>query len=213
VKTNHFQLVSLDLDYTTFMGNSVLFLNKMLGISEKLNEYQKNYRDGKITEKELNLRQTPILQTINLTKAFEALAKGPILRRLDRGVKMLQNEGINVQMLSLNPLQLFFTERYGIKSDISLVCEVDGDHFGEMREIPENKVELLRKYCLKNGIDLMRCAHVGDSQNDIRTFRAVGFSIALNSSDANVEKEASISLRTYDFIDVANTILRANDLA
>ena len=116
-------------------------------------------------------------------------------------------------MLTLNPFQIFFTKQYGIKSDISLLCEVEGDHLCEANEIPDNKVELLKKYCAKNGIDLIRCAHVGDSQNDIETFRNVGFSIALNTSDAPVGREASVSLRTNDFIDVANTIINANDLA
>ena len=213
MKNDHFLLVTLDLDYTTFLGNSVLFLNKVLGISEKLEEYHADYRDGKISEKELNVRQAPILQKISLSNAYEALAKGPILKRLDTGVKLLQKGGTDVQMLTFNPFQLFFTKYYGIKSDLSLLWEVDGDHLGEMRDIPENKVELLKQFCTKNGIDLMRCAHIGDSQNDIETFRVAGLSIALNSSDASVKREANISLQTNDFAEVAYTILHANDLA
>jgi phosphoserine phosphatase len=210
---NNFLLVTLDLDHTAFMGNSVLFLNKLLGISEKLEECHADYRDGKISERELNIRQGPILQKISLSKAYEALAKGPILKRLDRGVRLLQNAGIEVQMLTLNPFQLFFTKQYGIGSDVSMLYDVDGgDFLGKMKEIPEDKIELLKRYCAAKGIDLGRCAHVGDSRNDVATFQAVGFSIALNSSDAVVEREATVSLRTYDFLDVADTILRANDL-
>jgi hydroxymethylpyrimidine pyrophosphatase-like HAD family hydrolase len=51
-----------------------------------------------------------------------------------------------------------------------------------------------------------------DSKNDIATFEEEGFSIALNPSDASIRRTASVSLRTYDFMDVANSILRANDL-
>ncbi len=211
--TEHFTLVTLDMDYTAFLGNSVLYLNKVLKISEKLDEYQSDYGAGKISERELNIRQFPILEKISLSKAFEALSKGPILKRLDRGAKLLQNGGVDVEMLTFNPLQIFFTKYYGIKSDVSMLCEVVGDRLGEMREIPENKIDLLKSYCTKKGIDLAKCAHVGDGRNDIETFRAVGFSIALNPSDAVVRKEANVSLRTYDFTDVANTILHANDLA
>ncbi|MGA2874484.1 MAG: HAD hydrolase family protein [Nitrososphaerales archaeon] len=213
MKNHNFLLVTLDFDYTTFLGNSMLFLNKVLGISEKLEEYHADYRNGKISEKELNIKQNPILQKISLSKAYETLAKGPILKRLDMGVNLLRNQGIDVQMLTLNPFQLFFTNQYGIKSDISLLCEVQGDHLGETKEIPDNKVDLLKRYCVKNGIDLVRCAHVGDGQNDIETFRTVGFSIALNTSDPNVEREASVLLKTRDFTDVANTILHASNLA
>lgn len=211
---NSFQLVTLDLDYTLFMGNSVLYLNKVLGISEELDECHADYRDGKISERELNIRQAPLLQKMSLTRAYEALARGPILKRLDRGVKLLQNDGINVQMLSLNPFQLFFTKHYGIGSDISILYELDSsDSFGKVKEIPEDKLELLEKYCRQKGIELERCAHVGDSRNDAATFQAVGYSIALNSSDNRVIQEADVSLHTHDFMDVVNTILRANDLA
>ncbi|MDG7001280.1 MAG: HAD hydrolase family protein [Nitrososphaerota archaeon] len=42
---------------------------------------------------------------------------------------------------------------------------------------------------------MKECAHVGDSQNDVETFRRVGYSIALNCSDSRVRKEASVSFR------------------
>lgn len=209
-----FLLVTLDLDYTLFMGNSVLYLNKLLKISPELDLFHSEYSEGKISEKELNIRQGPFLQTISLSSAQEALSKGPILKRLDGGVNALKRYGANVQMLSLNPFQLFFTKNYGIGSDISMLYELDGgDFLGMMKEVPENKVELLERYCDLNGIQLEKCAHVGDSRNDIETFRKVAFSVALNPSDATVEEEADVSLRTNDFFDVANTILRANDLA
>ena len=142
MKNNNFLLVTLDLDYTTFLGNTVLYLNKVLGISEKLEEYHADYRYGRIPEKELNKMQNPILQKVSLSKAYAALAKGPILKRLDEGVKLLRNEGIDVQMLTLNPFQIFFTKQYEIKSDISLLSEVEGDNLGEAKEIPDNKVDL-----------------------------------------------------------------------
>jgi 3-deoxy-D-manno-octulosonate 8-phosphate phosphatase KdsC-like HAD superfamily phosphatase len=53
---------------------------------------------------------------------------------------------------------------------------------------------------------------VGDSKHDIATFEEVSFSIAPNPSDASIKRTASVSLHTYDFMDVANSILRANDL-
>ena len=205
-------MVTLDLDYTIFLGNSVLFLNKALGISNRLEELHADYREGKISERELNVMQWPILEEVNLSKAYEVLARGPILNRLERGVKLLRSSGCDVQMLTFNPFQLFFT-RYGIKTDVSLVCEVKDNHLGKIRNLPENKLDLLKRFCKNKSIDLMRCAHVGDSQNDIATFNEVGYSIALNPSDTSVSKTASISLRTRDFKDIANSIFRGIDLA
>ena len=204
-------LVTLDLDYTTFLGNSVLFLNKTLGISGRIEELHTDYREGRISERELLMIQWPILEEVKLSEAYEVLARGPILNRLERGVKLLRSNGCDVQMLTFNPFQLFFT-RYGINTDVSFVCEVKDDHFGKINTLPENKVDFLKQFCKNKSIDLMRCAHVGDSQNDIATFDEVGYSIALNASDTRVEKAASISLRTRDFMDVANSILHASEL-
>lgn len=53
----------------------------------------------------------------------------------------------------------------------------------------------MERYCREKNIDMKECAHVGDSQNDIETFRRVGYSIALNCSDSRVRKEASVSFR------------------
>jgi hypothetical protein len=103
-----FDLVTLDLDHTAFLGNSVLYLSKSLGISEKLEELHADYRGGKISEKELNVLQAPSLQTTNLEKAFRALARGPVLKRLDRGVNILHKNGCDVQMHAFNPLQIYF---------------------------------------------------------------------------------------------------------
>jgi phosphoserine phosphatase len=207
-----FDLVTLDMDYTAFLGNSVLYLKKSLGLSERLEEFHSEYREGKISERELNLRQAPLLKVVSLTRAFEALAKGPVIRRIERGSRLLRSHGCDVQMLTFNPFQIFFS-RYGINSDISFVCKVNNDHFAEIGDFPENKLDFLKRYCRTKNLDLNRCAHVGDGQNDVATFKEVGYSVALNSSDSSVESVASISLRTQDFMDVANSILHASDLA
>lgn len=207
-----FKLVTLDLDYTIFLGNSVTYLNKLLRISRLLDQYHADYRDGKISEKELNDLQTPILEKVSVSKSIQLLSKGPILKNLDKGLRILRDADCNVQMLTLNPLQLAFKELYGVGAEMSLFA-VNGDNFRLEGSFPENKVELLERYCIKNRVEISNCVHVGDSHNDVEAFRRVGYSIALNSSDKQVQKEASASLKTEDFLDVANTLLRANDLA
>ena len=205
------KLVTLDLDYTIFLGNTVTYLNTYLGVSNLIDRYHADYRDGKITERELNELQTPILEKISVSKSIEALSKGPILKNLDEGLKMLKKGGCEVQMLTMNPLQFVFKEIYGVGITMSLFT-VSNDNFKLEKAFPENKVQLLETYCRENKIEMRNCAHVGDSQNDVETFRQVRYSIALNSSD-KVQNEASASLKTQDFQDVAGTILRADRLA
>lgn len=202
-------LVTLDLDGTMFMGNSVLYLNSKLNVSEKLEEYHKSYHRGEITEAQLNMLQTPILLKVSLSRALEVLANGRLLKRIEPGVKLLRESGLDVAMLTFNPYQLLFKKLFGISCDISMIVDFEskGDEISNIKNVPNNKIALLRNYCSRNNIPLSKCIHVGDSSNDIPTFQEVGFAIALNADDEQVRRESDISLNTDDFSTVARAIL------
>ena len=65
-----------------------------------------------------------------------------------------------------------------------------------------NKLEGLQEYCSQHGIDLMSCAHVGDWTNDIVVFKAVGLSVAFNTSDENVSRAATYAVNSESLLDV-----------
>lgn len=110
-------------------------------------------------------------------------------------------------MLTFNPLQVLFEREFGIDTSISKVVEIVSDKIVRMNSIPENKIEYLEQYCKSNGINPRECMHVGDGPNDIPTFRAVGFSIALNSRHEIVKRVADLSIETDDFSIVAQKML------
>ena len=55
----------------------MLSLNKVLGISEKLEQFHADYRDGNISEKELNIRQNPDLAKDQPFEGVRSTGKGP----------------------------------------------------------------------------------------------------------------------------------------
>ncbi len=200
-------MVTLDLDGTMFRGNSVLYLKEKLALGEEIAIPHARYGKGEITEAELNYLQIPLLEGIELTPILKILSNGPMLRNIRRGVHSLKTAGLRVSMLTFNPLQVLFEREFGIDTSISKVVEIVSDKIVRMNSIPENKIEYLEQYCKSNGINPRECMHVGDGPNDIPTFRAVGFSIALNSRHEIVKRVADLSIETDDFSIVAQKML------
>jgi phosphoserine phosphatase len=202
-----FRLVTLDLDGTMFQGNSILYLNRKWALEEKISEAHSNFAIGEITERELNEIQIPFLIGMKLTPLLEFVKTGPLLRNIREGIAALHEAGLHVSMLTFNPLQALFEREFGIDVSICNSVEIERDEISKMNTIPENKIKYLERHCQSKNIALSECIHVGDGPNDIQTFRAVGFSIALNSPFAEAKRNSSISLETTDFSIVATSII------
>lgn len=69
-------------------------------------------------------------------------------------------------------------------------------HFDEF-----DKAEFVADHCAARGIELRRCAAVGDSRSDIPLFERVGFSIALNATP-RARQVADVSLQAEDARDL-----------
>ena len=62
----------------------------------------------------------------------------------------------------------------------------------------EGKAQVLREFAGRAGVDLARCAFVGDSVNDVWAARAAGLSIAWNPRSTELESVASVTVRSDD---------------
>ena len=196
------------MDGTLFLGDSVLYLNEKLHLSPKLDQYHGAYYRGEITEVEMNFLQTPILQKLEIDRAFEILNTGPMLKQIQEGVRLLKEKGrLEVSMLTFNPFQGLYTCFFGIGSEVSPSVEIRDNRIARIKTLPQNKIFFLRKYCEGKGISLNQCIHVGEGKNDVPTFKEIGFSVALNAKEERVKRGASVALETDDFYDVARTIL------
>jgi len=177
-----FRIVTLDMDGTMFQGNSVLYLKEKLGLAEEIALAHRRYGRGEITECQLNYIQIPYLSGIDLGPLLAQLEKGPLLRNIQIGIRRLKDAGLQVSMLTFNPLQILFCRRFGIDCSISRSVEIENDRIVKTNEIPENKLDYLTRYCESRGLKTTQCIHIGDGRNDVPTFRAAGSSIALNAT-------------------------------
>jgi HAD superfamily PSPase-like hydrolase len=66
----------------------------------------------------------------------------------------------------------------------------------------DGKAVALRAIALREGIDLSRCAFVGDHANDLAAAAIAGFSIAFNPKSDELEKTASAVVRSRDLRDI-----------
>lgn len=71
----------------------------------------------------------------------------------------------------------------------------------------EGKERLLRAIALREGIPLARCAFVGDSENDVWVARSAGLSIAFNPRSDELERAASVVVRSDDLRDLLPHLL------
>jgi phosphoserine phosphatase len=71
----------------------------------------------------------------------------------------------------------------------------------------DGKAVALRSIALREGIELARCAFVGDHANDLSAARLAGFAIAFNPKDATLEREAGAVVRSRDLRDVLPYLL------
>lgn len=202
-----FNLVTLDLDGTLFMENALLYVNKKLGINDTLVELNKKYHNGEISESELNKMQLPIIESASFTSLSNALSHGPLMKNIDEGVRLLKNHGLDVAMLTLNPLKIFFEHKFRINAGISNQVKIVKDKISCTSNFPDNKVYCLRKYCELNQLSMKQCIHVGNDHKDVPTFKEVGLSIAVNSDDQTIQNSTKIHLTTDNFEEVAKAII------
>src|SRR6185295_11635441 len=86
----------------------------------------------------------------------------------------------------------------------------DEERISHWRATPfdmQGKAQALRAVALREGIPLSRCAFVGDSSNDVWIARAAGFSVAFNPKCEELEREASVVVRSDDLRSVLPHLL------
>jgi HAD superfamily phosphoserine phosphatase-like hydrolase len=86
--------------------------------------------------------------------------------------------------------RLYFDEAGRISSWWATPFDMDG------------KAEALREIAAREGVDLSRCAFVGDHSNDLSAARAAGFAVAFNPKCRELEEIAGAVVRSRDLRDV-----------
>ena len=197
-------LVSFDVDGTIFRKAALSYAARGLGIAEKWDLYDELLERGRISWKEALDSLYKLLKGKRLGDVLREVSKVEVIGNVRETVVKLQGHGLGVVLLTDNPdfLCSYLVEQFSFNGFIASKVPVkNGVIDGEVQSLPE-KLEGLRKYCKWLSVPLKKCIHVGDWVNDVPVFRAVGYSVALNSKTERVKAAASYVMETDDLMDV-----------
>jgi len=204
-----FKLVVFDLDGTLTRERSIweyihIRLGKWYGFAE---EYQKQFLAGKISYQEFCERDAEVWRGMKVEEMMEIIKTVPFHPGVDELISHLKQRGLKLSMVSsgLSLLTDWVNQRYGFDYSISndLLCE-DGGLTGKVkiRVHYDKKAEWVKRVLQQYDIGPEEAIAIGDSKGDIDMFRMVGFSVAFNSSCAELDQIASICIRSKNLTDI-----------
>jgi len=197
------KLVSFDLDGTILRGQILNYAKIPEALHRKISEHDALFSDGKLGYEETLTAQFALFAGMKIEQIAPDPQKLPLIRDLDETLQRLNHVGVRCLILTDNPS--FAAEplkKVGFHDIIGSEVETSNGTLTGRMKLLTNKLEGLQEYCSQHGIDLMSCAHVGDWTNDIVVFKAVGLSVAFNTSDENVSRAATYAVNSESLLDV-----------
>jgi phosphoserine phosphatase len=208
-KNQRFKAVVFDLDGTLTREKSIweyihIRLGKWYGFAE---EYQRQFLAGKISYQEFCERDAEVWKGIKVEEMMKIIRTVPFHPGVDELISHLRQRRLKLSMVSsgLSLLTDWVHQRYGFDHSVSndLLCE-DGVLTGKVRiQVHyDKKAEWVRRVLQQYDIKPDETIAIGDSKGDIDMFQMVGFSIAFNSSCAELDQIASICIRSKNLTDI-----------
>ncbi len=197
-------MVSFDVDKTLFRKPALTTAVKALGIGERWDALDELERKKRITIGQCLLSQYKLLVGMSLQDILREISKVEMIRNIRETVEKLLGLGVQVILTTDNPdfLCRYLIERFGFNGFVSSKVAVqNGVVTDEIEPLPDKRLGI-RKYCAWMSVPLSKVVHVGDGPNDVPVFRAVGYSIAINTDIDKVLKAASFQVKTDDLLDV-----------
>jgi phosphoserine phosphatase len=206
------KLVVFDMDGVLVdVDSSWSYVHNALKVGK--NDNLGSYLAGRIDYRELIRRDVMLWGRVHISTMKRILGDIQIMKGAERAITQLRKGGCKTAIISAgiailaNRLQ----KTLGIDYSYANELEVDREGFltGEgIKVVPLfGKVGILRKLASECKTSLDDCVAIGDSRYDIPVFEEVGFSIAFNSSDAEVEQEADAVVEGKDLSKIVPLIL------
>ena len=197
------ELVSFDVDGTILRGRILNYLRISKECHDQIEFLHESYHNGRLGYEDTLRAQFSLLAGMKVSEIAPKLTDLPLVSDLRATVERLSLKGVKVVVLTDNPSFAVDPVRsYGFKDVISSEIEIQGGLLTNRMRILTNKLHALRKYCLEDGLDIARCAHVGDGFNDVVAFKGVGLSIAFNSNDEEASSAATYRVNGNSMLDV-----------
>ncbi len=208
-KNHTYRLVVFDLDGTLTQERSIweyihIRLGKWYGFAEK---YQKQFLAGKISYQEFCEHDAEVWKGMRMEEMMEIVKTVPFHSGAEELISYLKQSGLKLAMVSsgLSILSSYVHQRFGFDYSVSNdLLHEEGVLNGKVRiQVHyDKKAEWVRRILQQFDIRPEETIAIGDSHGDIDMFQMVGFSIAFNASCSELEKIASVCVRSQHLTDI-----------
>jgi phosphoserine phosphatase len=194
------------------MGTSVcLHLADKLGHHDYLKDLEAQYTRGEIPNAQVADALGPYYAGVSIDAIEAHLTDVPIIKGVPSAVATLADKGIEslICTVTWRFVAQMLAKRYGFVDATG--CEMLVDEKGLLtghvsKQFDEfDKLAFVNRYCAERQIPLSQVFAVGDSRSDLPLFGAVGFSVALNATEA-AKAAASIAIESDDLSDVLGAV-------
>ncbi len=206
---SRYRLAIFDLDGTLTRERSIweyihIRLGKWYGFAEN---YQKRFLAGEITYEEFCEADARVWKGMTVAEIRTIAEKVPFNSGIPELLDHLKGKGLKTALVSsgLTVLSDWVHERYGFDYSVSNdLLHEDGVLNGKVRirVVNDRKAEWVHRIMERFSVKREESIAIGDSAGDLEMFRAVGFSVAVNSSCADLERIATLCHRSHNLADL-----------
>jgi phosphoserine phosphatase len=200
-------IVFFDVDGTLVStGSSSSHLAARLGHRKALDEAERQYADGTLTNRQVSEIDAAGWRGASTTAVERWLEDLPVLAGVELVVAWCRTHQILPVLASLawQPVTVSLERRFGFVANGGPRVGVTGqthdgtvaEHFDEF-----DKRDAALRYALTRGVPIERCCAIGDSRSDIPLFEVVPAALALNATGA-ARAAASSAIDTTDLSEV-----------
>jgi len=204
-----FKLVAFDLDGTLTQETSIWeFIHKRLGKWYGFAEdYQNQFLAGKISYEEFCERDAQVWRGMKVEELLEIVQTVPFHFGADELIRYFKEKGLKLSLVSsgLSLLSDWVHEKYGFDYSVSNdLLHENGILTGRVKiQVRyDKKAEWVKKILKRFGVKPEEVIAIGDSKGDMDMFQMVGFSVAFNSSCFDLEKIATVCVRSRNLADI-----------
>ena len=211
-----FKLISFDLDGTLIKVPAMAVVLSYTDAKKmvEFNRIEELMEKRIINYQEALKKQFELIKGVNLRDLRTALDKAPFIKGISEVIYELKLMGLKTILISDNPdvICKYVKEKFGLDDFLCSKVSVNDGKIVGIRTLLTDKLEALKSYNRKFGIDLSECIHIGDWDNDIPLFENVGFSIAVNPKNEDVKKKAKKFVENLDDLRILLDLLPINQL-
>ena len=213
-----YKLVCFDLDgCLTEKDDSWSYIHHHLGVWDEAKKHRKLFFEGRISYQEWADLDVGLWKGTSIEELKGIIKQIRVRPNIEQVVKKLKERNLVLIIIS-SGLSLFadrLKEEFyfdyatanspliGIDGRLTGACEVSVKY--------DNKHEvldlILKDKLPSHAIKMDECIAVGDGENDIPLFKAVGFSIAFNPLNDEIANSANVAVKNGGLLEVLSLIL------